>query len=60
MNMDNIKLIVCDIDGTLVRTDRVLTSVTKQMIQRIHDAGLYFSIASGRSVRQQLHKQAKD
>ena len=60
MNMNNIKLIVCDIDGTLVKTDRVLTLKTKNMIQRIHDEGLCFGIASGRSVRQQLYKQAQD
>lgn len=60
MNMKDIKLIVCDIDGTLVTTDRILTLKTKEMIQRIHDAGIYFSIASGRSIEQQLYKQAKD
>ncbi|MDD2592447.1 MAG: HAD family hydrolase [Erysipelotrichaceae bacterium] len=55
-----IKLIVCDIDGTLVKNDRTLSSLTKEVIEEIYRKGIYFGIASGRSVDQQLYYQAKN
>ena len=32
-----VKIIVCDIDGTLVNEARELTSRTKNMIEKVHE-----------------------
>ena len=49
--MKNIKLVICDIDGTLFDwTNRVLSPKTKEVIQRLKDNGILFALASGRSV----------
>lgn len=57
--MQDVRLVVCDIDSTLVTTDRELTPKTKEVIDRLHAHGVFFGIASGRSIDQQLIKQAK-
>lgn len=56
----DIRLILCDIDGTLVTTDRRLTPATKAAIEKLHRHGMYFGIASGRSIDQQLMHQAEN
>ena len=43
-----IKLVLCDIDGTLVNGKRELTQITKQAIKRLKKQGIYFGLASGR------------
>lgn len=43
-----IRLVLCDIDGTLLNSDKVLTDKTKQAIHRLKGQGIYFGIASGR------------
>lgn len=58
--IENIRLVVCDIDSTLVTEKRELTPKTKDVIDELHKRGIYFGIASGRSIDQQLHKQASD
>ncbi|MEA5018008.1 MAG: HAD family hydrolase [Erysipelotrichaceae bacterium] len=58
MKLSNIKLVVCDIDGTLVTNDHVLTERTKAIIERLHSQNILFGIASGRSIEQHLSKQA--
>lgn len=58
--IEDVKLVVCDIDGTLVQTNRVLTNRTKDVIKRLHKHGIYFGIASGRSIEQQLQNQARE
>ena len=45
-----VKIIVCDIDGTLVNEARELTSRTKNMIEKVHEKGILFGLASGRPV----------
>ena len=59
MYKQDIKLVVCDIDGSLVTTDHVLTDRAKDVIKRLHEKGIYFGIASGRSIQQHLSKQAE-
>ncbi|WP_302558672.1 HAD family hydrolase [Holdemania filiformis] len=54
------RLVICDIDSTLITSKRILTERAKEVIRRLHDHGVYFGIASGRSIDQQLHKQARD
>ncbi len=48
------KLVVCDIDNTLVPKHKHLTSRAKQAIDRLVEQGTLFGLASGRSV-EQLH-----
>lgn len=53
--IEEIQLVVADIDGTLITTDRILTPRTKDVINRLHEHGIYFGLASGRTVEQQQH-----
>ena len=53
-------LVICDIDSTLITSNRILTEHAMDVIRRLHAHGVYFGIASGRSIDQQLHKQARD
>lgn len=46
--MKQIKLVVCDIDGTLVNGKRQLTAVTQQTLAKLYQQGIWFAIASGR------------
>ena len=58
--INDVRLVLCDIDGTLVTTERELTPKTKEVIDRLHANGIYFGLASGRSVDQQLMTFARD
>jgi Cof subfamily protein (haloacid dehalogenase superfamily) len=46
-----IDLLISDVDGTLLRTDKSLTEVTKQAVDRLRRAGVRFSIISARPTR---------
>lgn len=51
--LNNIKLIVCDIDGTLTHDGTIyLSNYTKEVIERLHEKGIKFGLASGRSCSQ--------
>lgn len=56
--MENIQLVICYIDSTLVTTDRRLTWKTKEVIDRLHAHGVLFGIASGRPL-DELKRNAK-
>jgi Cof subfamily protein (haloacid dehalogenase superfamily) len=45
---DNIRLVVSDIDGTLVRQDKSLSDGVVAAVQRLQDAGIAFSLISAR------------
>lgn len=45
-----VRLIVSDIDGTLVNEDRSMTERTRTALERLHEKGILFGIASGRPV----------
>lgn len=45
---DKLRLVLCDIDSTLTTSDHILTDKTKQVIDTLHQQGIYFGIASGR------------
>lgn len=47
-HMKPIRLIICDIDGTLYDWDRILSERTIADINRLHEEGYAFGIASGR------------
>lgn len=48
--MENIKLILCDLDGTLLNNESMVTDYTKAAIQKARDKGILFGVATGRSL----------
>jgi len=46
--MTRIALVVSDVDGTMVTKDKVLTDKAKAAVQKLHDAGIGFTITSSR------------
>jgi Cof subfamily protein (haloacid dehalogenase superfamily) len=46
-----IRLVLADVDGTLVTQEKVLTSKARQAVARLGEAGLLFAITSGRPPR---------
>lgn len=46
-----IRLLIADVDGTLVTQDKVLTPRAIQAVHHLHDAGIAFAITSGRPPR---------
>ncbi len=47
----NIRLLVADVDGTLVTNDKVLTEAAKGAVRDLRDAGVAFTITSSRPPR---------
>jgi Cof subfamily protein (haloacid dehalogenase superfamily) len=46
--MTRIALVVSDVDGTLLTKDKTLTAAATGAVQRLHDAGIGFTITSSR------------
>jgi Cof subfamily protein (haloacid dehalogenase superfamily) len=46
-----VKLMLADVDGTLVTQDKVLTDRAIAAVHKLHDAGVIFAITSGRPPR---------
>jgi beta-phosphoglucomutase family hydrolase/Cof subfamily protein (haloacid dehalogenase superfamily) len=46
-----LKLLLADVDGTLVTKAKVLTERARDAVARLHDAGIVFAITSGRPPR---------
>jgi Cof subfamily protein (haloacid dehalogenase superfamily) len=46
-----IKMVIADVDGTLVTQEKVLTKRAVDAVLRLHDAGIQFSVTSGRPPR---------
>jgi Cof subfamily protein (haloacid dehalogenase superfamily) len=46
-----ISMVIADVDGTLVTQDKVLTDRATAVVLRLHQAGIQFSITSGRPPR---------
>jgi len=46
--MTRIALVVSDVDGTLLTKDKTLTDAARQAVQRLHEAGIAFTITSSR------------
>jgi hypothetical protein len=44
----DVRLVIADVDGTLVTQDKVLTSRAAKAVGRLRDAGILFGITSGR------------
>ena len=47
----DIRLLLADVDGTLVTQDKVLTKAAKEVAHELHDAGIALAITSGRPPR---------
>jgi Cof subfamily protein (haloacid dehalogenase superfamily) len=47
----DIRLLLADVDGTLVTQDKVLTEAAKAAARALHDAGIVLAITSGRPPR---------
>ena len=43
-----VRLVIADVDGTLVTQEKVLTKRATEAVLRLHEAGIQFSITSGR------------
>jgi hypothetical protein len=56
-----IRLVVIDLDGTLLNPDHIISQRSKQIIQQVHQTGVEFMLATGRHYQdvyllaQQLH-----
>jgi len=46
-----IRMVIADVDGTLVTQEKVLTKRAVNSVLRLHDAGIQFSVTSGRPPR---------
>lgn len=46
-----IRLVIADVDGTLVTKDKLLTDRARQTVRKLLDAGIAFTITSGRPAR---------
>jgi Cof subfamily protein (haloacid dehalogenase superfamily) len=46
-----IRMVIADVDGTLVTQEKVLTERAAEAVLRLHEAGIQFSITSGRPPR---------
>jgi len=47
----SIRMVIADVDGTLVTQEKVLTKRAVEAVLRLHDAGIQFSVTSGRPPR---------
>ena len=48
--MKNIKVIMCDIDGTLLNSKGIVTPKTIDAIKKVREQGILFGISTGRDV----------
>ena len=46
-----IKLVLADVDGTLVTPDKALTAAAIEAVHGLHDHGILFAVTSGRPPR---------
>ena len=49
--MKNIHMVVTDLDGTFLRTDKTVSDYTLETINRLHQKGILFVVATARPVR---------
>lgn len=51
MTINNIRLVLSDVDGTLVTSDKLITDETRRAVKRLGKAGISFAVTSGRPPR---------
>lgn len=47
--MKNIKLVISDVDGTLINSDNKISEYTKQAVHKLIETGVEFGLATGRN-----------
>lgn len=57
---DHLKLLVADIDGTLVNEAREMMPLTRRVLNDLHNRGVLLGIASGRPIGPHLYAQKDD
>ncbi len=57
--MKHVKLIVADIDGTLVNEPREMMPLTRKALKILHEHGVLLGIASGRPLGEHMYSQAE-
>lgn len=50
MNLDDYKLVVCDMDGTLLNDEKELSSEVSWIKEKLRSKGIDFTLASGRNI----------
>jgi Cof subfamily protein (haloacid dehalogenase superfamily) len=50
INLNSFKMIVSDIDGTLMGKDHVIRDLTKDVAFRLHECGIHFTLATGKNL----------
>ena len=58
-NQDPIRLVVADVDETLVTQEKVLTAKTKEAVTKLTAAGIAFAITRGRPPTRRLFEWPK-
>lgn len=48
--LDNIKAIMCDVDGTLLNNEGIVSPMTVEAIKKARDKGILFGLSTGRDV----------
>lgn len=48
--LDNIKAIMCDVDGTLLNSEGIVSSLTVEAIKKARNKGILFGLCTGRDV----------
>lgn len=46
----NVKAIMCDVDGTLLTSEQIVSPVTVQAIRKVREQGILFGLSTGRDV----------
>ena len=49
-NFENIKIIMCDVDGTLLNDEGIVTKKTREAIKKIREKGILFGLCTGRDL----------
>ena len=57
MKEHDLKLLVADIDGTVVNEPREMMPVTRAVLNDLHKRGVLLGIASGRPIGEHLYAQ---
>ena len=57
MKNNDLKLLVVDIDGTLVNEPREMMPITRAVLNDLHNRGILLGIASGRPIGEHLYAQ---
>lgn len=58
--IDTLKLVIADIDGTLVNEARDMMEITRKVLYDLHSRGIRLGIASGRPIGPHLYENARE